>query len=400
LKKGAIILPLSLLIQNLSNFDKRSANTHPERIATVCLNLPATANLFVSYCNGIAVEANNEVQHSRDDEYELLRLFRGRLRWKKNILIHGYKLPEDEVFVRLVGQPNGPKTIRALRERYLISSAQENISDSDEILREKLSQIFSSTEEQYSAIRRRYFDGHAEDIEDSWLSLCEWKKELKDWDVTFEAIIPWTTTSITLFDSLRWFRLNCTPSSAATSASCGLSPCITPNAIEAAGLEVNEHNLLLWNPLVAERIHLDGLVGVTNDIVKAVASGFPDAESFLATKGNGISFSDIKRLSELSGGSVPTHLLHRFEELLKIGLPNVLAVHFSQMKHITDKQALELLSVAQPNEVILKYTKAIRIHTIRMKWLSAPPHVDLDDGFAYALAGLTLTEYLNDQVKG
>jgi hypothetical protein len=329
----------------------------------------------------------------------MLQLFRGHLRWKKNILISGYKLPEGEALVRLVGQPSGRKTIRALKERYLIASAHEIISDSDEVLQDVMSHLSSSTDDRYSAIRIKYFEGIAEDDEDAWLSLCEWKKELTDWDDALDAIIPWTTTTLSLFDSLRWFRLNCTPSNAEIATSCGLSPCITPNALEAAGLEVNELNLRLWNPLVTERIGFYGASNVIRHMSDAVSDGFPDAKSFLATEGNGLTFADVERLTALCDGSIPTHLLRRFDEFLDIGVPNVLAVELSQIEHITAEQALELSHVRHPIELILKFTKAIKNHSTRIKWLTAPPHVDLNDGFAYALDGMTLTRYMNIHIK-
>lgn len=386
------------LLRNWS-FKSGTANVHPEKIATVCLNLPTPANVFIRYCNGIAIEASNEVLESREDEYDLLRLFRGHLRWKKNILLHGYKLPEGEAFVRLIGKPSGRKTIRALKERYLISSAHEIISDSDDVLQDVLSQLFSSTEERYSVTRKNYFEGTAEDVEESWLSLCEWKNQLDDWEDALDAIIPWTATSLSLFDSLRWFRLNVTPNNAAIAVSFGLSPCVTPNVLELAGLEVNVLNLRLWNPLVTERIHFDEESDVARTVSIAVAMGFPDAESFLATKGNGLTFADVERLTALSDGSIPPSLLHRFDEFLNIGLPNVLAVQLSQIEHITAEQALELSHVMHPIEVILKFTKAIKNHSTRIKWLTAPPHVDLNDGFAYALDGITLTRYMNIHMK-
>ena len=367
------------LLRDPATFRTLTLTIPPNRIATVCLNLPEDELKFARYCTRLSTTANTRLETKEGDELAILKMYRSQLRWKKNILIHGFKLQESDAIEQLLNITANKNSIEKLRENFLIMAACECVTDDIETVQDIYHQIISSTDVRYALIRDRYFEGDFEAIEESWLSICEWKQDLGDWDVAISAISTWATTSLSLFEALCWDRFGCVPKDSEIAAGCGFLPCRTPVSVVNAGLQVNEANLQAWHPLES------------NELSYAISLGFSNAKEYLETEGNELSHNDVVRLLAISSERVPVRLLHRLQDFINIGLSLEMAIQFSGMEHITSNQAIELSQINRSLEEIYEWAAKVKNHTIRMNWLNTD-YINLSQFLNYAILGYSVRQ--------
>jgi hypothetical protein len=369
------------LLQNPRTFETSRLNINPTRIATACLNVPKDNYKFSLYCNGLSSTSDFGPQISATEELKVRKVFRGQLRWRRNILEHSHNIEHKQALKILLDKTSSKSSVKELREEHLAKIAQEFINDDLEVLIDMMKQILISPTERFSGIHERYFKGDFDSQEESWMSLCEWRADFGSWENALSAVSNWLSTDISLFEALRWDRYGCSPSNADIAFHAGFLPCETPESIAGAGISVTEESLNSWHPLS------------TRDILGAVSLGFANAKEFLDTRGNGLSKTEIVSFSDVSGGRVPAYLLHRFRDFISSGIGLEMAIQLSLIEHISTPQAIELSTVDKPLQVIVEWASQVRTHSIRMKWLTSHGEIDLALGLIYAKNGITIAAY-------
>jgi len=369
------------LLQNPRTFETSRLNINPTRIATVCLNVPEDDYKFALYCNGLSSTSDFGPKISASEELKIRKLFRGQLRWRRNILEHGHDIGHKQALTILLDKNSTKSSLTKLREEYLAKIANEFTNDDTEVLIDIINQVVTSTTEKFSVIHKRNFKGNFDFQEESWLSLCEWRADSDSWENALSAVSDWLNTDVPLFEALRWDWYGCTPSNAAIAYRAGFLPCETPESIAEAGLPVTEESLNLWHPLS------------TGEILNAVSLGFANAKEFLETRGNGLSKTEVLNLISTSSSRIPVYLLHKYKEFINCGISQELAIQLSLIEHISTSQAIDLSTVKKPVHVITEWASEVKNHSIRMKWLTSHGEIELEEGLIYAINGITLAAY-------
>ena len=369
------------LLQNPQAFETSRLNINPTRIATACLNVPKDSYKFALYCNGLSSTPDFGPKIPDSEELKVRKIFRGQLRWRRNILEHGHNIEHKQALTMLLNKTSSKSSLTNLREEYFAKIAKEFTNDDTEVLIDIMNQILKSPTERFSRIRERYFKGGFDFQEESWLSLCEWRADSDSWEIALSAVSGWLNTDVPLFEALRWDWCGCTPSNADIAFRAGFLPCETPESIAEAGLPVTEESLNSWHPLS------------TREILDAVSLGFTTAKEFLETRGNGLSKSEVLNLFSASSGRIPVYLLHKYKDFINCGISQEVAIQLSLIEHISTSQAIDLSTVNKPVHVIAEWASEVKNHSIRMKWLTSHGEIDLAIGLIYAKNGITIAAY-------
>jgi hypothetical protein len=77
-------------------------------------------------------------------------------------------------------------------------------------------------------------------------------------------------------------------------------------------------------------------------------------------------------------------LLRKFGDLLEAGVPAEWACRLSKIEHLTVPQAIELSRLGHPIDLVVQYANEIRIHLVRMRWLSDKRIKNHGDALNYA----------------